>query len=125
MPLKVTINDRSWLTEDLTLDELADVEHDAGESWSFVLQAPLKTAVSARAILVRFLAREHGPEQAVKLAGGMTFREVLDAFEFVEDDRPEEYKKDVPVVDPKAGTDEPGTTSSPSSPASPTGGPPT
>lgn len=124
MPLKVTINDQSWLTEDLTLDELADVEGDAGESWSFVLQAPLKTAVSARAILVRFLAREHGLEHAAKLAGGMTFREVLDAFEFVEDDRPEEYKKDVPVVDPKAGTGEPGTISSSSSPGG-TGGPPT
>lgn len=112
MPFRITVDGRSMLTEDFTLDELTAIEAEVGESWDFVVMAPYKTARHATSLIKHFLSRQHGPEEASKRAGAMTFKQVLDAMEPVEDDRPKMHQDGVPVVDPKAETAEPATTSS-------------
>lgn len=125
MPFRVTIDGESIITEDLTLDELVEIEKEAGEPWSFAIAAPLKTAASGRAIATKLLARRYGPEEGAKRAGAMTFKQILDAFEHVPDDRPEDYSKDgIPKPDPKAVAGVTGTTSS-SGASSDSGGLPT
>ena len=106
MPFKVTVGGQVLTTEDLTLDEIEVVEADAGESWLFVVQAPAKSAKHAKAVLSAVL--RHGgmaADEAAKLAGALTLREVLDCFELVDDDRPTEHSDGVPVVDPPPATE--------------------
>ena len=124
MPFRITVDGESITTEDLTLDECVEIEKEAEEAWSFVILAPLKSAAHARAVLTKVMARKHGPEEAAKRAGAMTFSQVLDAFEHVEDDQPKQYQDGMPVVDPKAASAE--TSIGTSSPPPTTGdGPPT
>ena len=110
MPFQVTVGGQVLTTEDLTLDEIAVIEADAGEPWLFIVSAPAKSAKHAKAILAAVLRRGMDADAASAAAGAMTMREVLAAFELVDDDRPIEHTDGVPVVDPKADTAGPATT---------------
>jgi hypothetical protein len=111
MPFRVTLDGRSWLSEDLTVDETCDIEAEVEDGWWFIVFEPVKTAKHARSILVRLSAREHGMEEARKRVGAMTVGQMFAAFEPVpEDDRPEQYEDGLPVVDPKSEPGEPATT---------------
>lgn len=109
MRYQVSVDGKSWVTEDLTLDEAIEVEAETGESWLFL--NPIRSAKHAKAILTRFLAREHGLDAARDRVGAMSVTDVLDCVDRAEsDDRPAEHRDGVPVVDPKAEPDEPATT---------------
>lgn len=110
MPFQVSVGGWVLTTEDLTLDEIAVIESEVGEPWLFIVQAPAKSAKHAKAILAAVLARGMDADAANAQAGGMTMREVLAAFELVDDDRPIEHTDGVPVVDPPQATDAPATT---------------
>ena len=101
MPFKVSVGGQVLTTEDLTLDEIAIVEDEAGDSWLFIVQAPAKSAKHAKAVLSAVLRHGGMPaDEAAKQAGALTLREVLDCFELVDDDRPTEHNDGVPAVDP-------------------------
>ena len=110
MPFQVSVGGRVLTTEDLTLDEIEVIEAAAGEPWLFIVSAPAKSAKHAKAILAAVLRRGMDADAAEAAAGAMTMREVLAAFELVDDDRPVEHRDGVPVVDPPPATDGPGTT---------------
>ena len=96
-------------SDDLTLDEMVDIERETGEAWISV--NPLGRADHARAVLVRLYARQHGAEEGRKRAGALTVGQTQAAVTWrAEDDRPIEHRDGVPVVDPKADTDGPATT---------------
>jgi hypothetical protein len=97
---RVTVGGDSHLVDDLTLDEVVEVEKETGESW--LLMNPIRSAVQARALMVRFLARSVGEDAARKQIGAMRVADVVAAIERVDDDRPDEFVDGVPVVDPKA-----------------------
>ena len=107
---KITLPDGhgSFVVDDLTLAEAAQVEQETGESW--LLMNPVKSASQARAIMTRFLARSLGEEKARATVDGMSIRAYADSVEKVDDDRPDEYRDGSPVVDPKAAEAAPGTT---------------
>ena len=109
MLYKVSVDGKTWNTEDLTLDEAIAVEEETGESWLFL--NPIRSAKHAKAILARFLAREHGLDAARDRVGAMSVTEVLDCVDKADaDDRPTEHRDGVPVVDPKADQAAPPTT---------------
>ena len=110
MPFQVTVGGRVLTTEYLTLDEIEVIEAAVGEPWLFIVQAPAKSARHAKAILAAVLGRGMDADAANAQAGAMTMREVLAAFELVDDDRPIEHNDGVPVVDPPQATDAPATT---------------
>lgn len=108
MPYKVTVDGKSWLTEDLTLDEAIEVEKETGESWLYL--NPIRSAKHAKAIIARFLARDTDIDQARARVGSMSVTDVLGCVDNADDDRPAEHKDGVPTVDPKAESGEPETT---------------
>lgn len=105
---RVTYEGKTWTTEDLTLDETVECETEVGESW--LALNPLRSAKWVRAILVRFLMRDHPEPEARKLIGSITVQQALKSITPAEDDRPAEYEGGTPVVDPKAGEGAPVTT---------------
>lgn len=108
MPVRVTVGGDSWLVDDLTLDEVVEVEKETGESW--LRLNPLRSAVHARAVMVRFLARTAGEDEARRRLGGMKVADVVAAITVVDDDRPQEFHDGVPVVDPPQAGDGQATT---------------
>jgi hypothetical protein len=109
MPFVFVVDGQKTRGDDLTLDEIVEVEKAAGTGW-YALN-PYNSAVHCRALLVEIYARSHSREDAQKLVGALTVRQAESMVDFVaEDDRPIEYEDGIPVVDPKAGTGEPGTT---------------
>ncbi len=103
-------------TNGLSLDEAFDIETETGRSWAHI--NPMVTGRDCKAILVAFLARSHGPEDAKKRVGTMSVRQVLESVRYVDDDLPEEYENGIP----KAGA-EPATTGSSGVPAGSAGRP--
>ena len=110
MAYKVTVpnNGGSFFVDDLTLDEVCAVEDETGETW--LRMNPARSARQSRAILVQFVARKMGEDEARKVVGAFPVKDVAGAIERVDDDRPDEYHNGSPVVDPKAGAGEPETT---------------
>lgn len=109
MAFRLTLGDVSWSTDDMTLAEVVEVERETGESWIYM--NPLRSAVQARAILRRLLAREHGLDEATRRVDGMRVVDVVRAIEpEPRDDRPSQHVDGMPVVDPKAVTGGSGTT---------------
>lgn len=98
MPVELTIDGKTFRTDELTLDEAAQIEKDAGTSWLSI--NPFQSANQCRAIIVAFLTRDVGREAAQAQAGAMTLTETLDALKAVGDDMPGEFEDGVP--DPKA-----------------------
>ena len=106
---KVTVAGQTFDRDDLTLAEVSLCEDETGQSW--LAANPYTSGKWALAILTRFLARSVGEEQAKATVGGYTIKEALGALELVEeDDRSTEFVEGIPVVDPKADTDDSATT---------------
>lgn len=97
MPIEVTVGEKVFRTDDLTLDEAILIQKETGHSW-FVIN-PLQDPAAAKAIQTRFLAREYGEEEAAKRAGSMTVRELVAAVKAVDDDLPDEYENGIPLVE--------------------------
>lgn len=98
--VQVTVGGHRFLVEDLTLDEIVEVERETGQTWTQL--NPLRSATHARAIMVRFLARDVGDDEARAQVGGMRVGDAVQAIDVVKDDRPDEFVNGAPVVDPKA-----------------------
>lgn len=108
---KVHVEGDAFYVDDLTLVEVALCEDETGESWLAV--NPYRSAKWSKAIMTRFLARKIGEDKAAAVINGYTLRQALSCIELVpEDDRPVEYSEGVPVVNPKAATDDSATTGS-------------
>jgi hypothetical protein len=109
MPTRVTYGGDSWLVEDLTLDEVCEVEKETGETW--LRLNPLRSAAHARAIMVRFVGRSVGVDEARRELGALPVADVVAALKVVpEDDRPQEFHDGMPVVDPPQAGDAQATT---------------
>lgn len=103
MPFRITLAEGSWSTDDLTLGEVVEVERETGESW--IVMNPLRSAVQARAIMRRLLARDGGLDGATARIDGMRVADVVAAIDVENtDDRPRQHVDGVPQVDPKGVT---------------------
>ena len=109
MAYRITIAEGSYSTDDLTLAEVVEIERETGESW--IVMNPLRSAVQARAILRRFLARDVDLDEATKKVDSMRVVDVAKSIEYEPgDDRPKSHVDGLPEVDPKAETDGSATT---------------
>lgn len=100
MAIEVTVDGKTWRTDDLTLDEAVEIEQACGVSWINI--NPYRDAKQCRAIIVAFLTRERGAEEAAKLAGAMSLADTLEAIRVADDDMPTEFEDGIPKAE--AGT---------------------
>jgi len=111
----IRVDGHALLVDDLTLAEFRTIEEKTGTPWTRV--NPLASAQQASAVLyVAILRGGVTAEQAQARVDAMSLTEtlkhlVLEDYEN-DDDRPAEYVDGAPVIDPKADTAAPGTTSS-------------
>jgi len=81
MGYRVTVDGQSWLVDDLTLDEVCEIEDETGSSWLMI--SPLRSAKHAKAIIPRLMMHVGNPtqrptlEQARSRVGCMTVTQVL------------------------------------------------
>lgn len=99
MPFQIKVGDRTYLTDDLTLDEAIAIEEATGHSWREI--NPLRSAKDCKAILDAFRARlgEGDP------AGAITLRNAIDLVSYVSDDLPTLYEDGVPKAEAASPTD--------------------
>lgn len=98
MAVQFTVDDKTYRTDDLTLDETVAIEKECGCSW--LDMNPFRSANQCRAILRTFIAREVSVEEATKRVGSMTVGETTGSMKVADDDLPNEFDGGVP--DPKA-----------------------
>lgn len=94
MPFEVSIGDRQWRTDDLTLDEAIGIEKTTGRSWMQI--NPFQSAEDCKAIMVAFLSREMDGATAATKVGTLSLKEVLDSVAVVKDDLPDQYVDGLP-----------------------------
>lgn len=94
MPYRITIDDATFESDDLTLDEAIAIEQATGTAWSNL--NPMRSGEHCKLVIAAYLARTRGPEEAAKVVGSMTLREVLAAVKWVDDDLPTEYEDGLP-----------------------------
>lgn len=94
MPFEVSVGDRKWRTDDLTLDEAIGIEKTTGRSWMQI--NPFVSAEDCKAIMVAFLGREMDSGSAEAKVGALSLREVLNSVELVKDDLPDQYVDGLP-----------------------------
>lgn len=97
--VQLTIDDETFTTDDLTVDEAIQVEQETGQSWLHM--QPGVSAVQTKAVLVAWLSRTTARDVAAKRVGAMTVAEIADVVKIVESDLPGEYIDG--QVNPKAG----------------------
>jgi hypothetical protein len=102
VPFKVTVAGEDFLTDDLTLDEAIAVEKATNTSWRFI--DPLRSAGDCKAIMVAFLSRTRGKDDAEKFVGALNLRTLLSSVTFVEDDRPDEFEDGLPKAAAESST---------------------
>lgn len=118
MPIRVTLANKSWLVDDLTLDEAEQIEKEVGESW--VNLNPFRSASQCKAILRAFAARINA--KTVQSINKMSVTTALDCLDIVDGDSlPASYEEGIP--DPKAAVS--GTTNGSSGRRRSSTGPPT
>lgn len=81
MPFEFTLQDKTYTTDSLTLDEAVLLEEELGKPWS--LLSPTGTAREYQAIARVLLTRDFGAEQAAKLTSAMTISEIPDSVRWV------------------------------------------
>lgn len=94
MPFRITVGDRSYLTDDLSIDEAVDVEKETGHSWQYI--NPFTSAADCRAIMVAFLTREMSRAEALKTVGAISTGLALRSIKVVSSDLPDEYADGIP-----------------------------
>jgi hypothetical protein len=103
VPIKVSFGGDTWMTDDLTLDEMVVVEEDTGATW--VRFNPFLSSKHARAALIAFLARSIGRDEATRKVGALSIKEAIDCFEVVaEDDLPDVYENGLPKAEGEPAT---------------------
>jgi len=101
MGYRVTIDGQSWLVDDLTLDEVCEIEDETGSSWLMI--SPLRSAKHAKAIIPRLMMHVGNPtqrptlEQARSRVGCMTVTQVLAC---ITEDEPEAEAAEAPKENP-------------------------
>lgn len=95
MPWKLTVDNMSLTADDMTLAECERVEKATGTDWSHL--NPLESAGHAKAIITTLIARTD-PAGADARAGAMTLKQLLSAYQLVDDDLPSELIDGVPPV---------------------------
>jgi hypothetical protein len=103
MPFIVTVGNREWRTDDLTLDEAIKIEEAIGRTWLEI--NPFRSAVDAKAIMVTFLTREMAPDAAAAKVGALSLREVLDGVKTAKDDLPDTFEDGIPKAEDGPSTD--------------------
>jgi hypothetical protein len=84
MAWKITLNGESFLSDDMTLGELGDIETATGKPWS--LLNPWTDVATAREFARVALSRQGiAGDELVAAVAGLTARDVKGAFDFVED----------------------------------------
>lgn len=101
MPVRITVDGESWLTDDLTFVEIRAVEKATGVSWLRI--DPVRWAEHLWHVMVQLLSRSVAEDVAIKRLEGMTAAEIGACISVVPDDRPVEHTDGVPVVDPPRG----------------------
>ena len=94
MPYRVTVDGAEFTTDDLTLDEAITIEQATGTPWTQI--NPIRSGEHCKLVMVAFLSRTRPVDEAVKLVGAFTLREVLDSVTWVAEDLPEEYEDGLP-----------------------------
>lgn len=97
MPFQVSFGDRTWRTDDLTLDEAIGIEKAVGRSWMQI--NPFQSAQDCKAIIVAFLTREMDGPAAEAKVGALSLREVLESVDLVRDDLPDLYQDGLPKAE--------------------------
>ena len=100
MAYLVRFEGEAFNTDDLTLDEAIAIEKVTGRSW--VLINPFRSAEDCKAIMVTFLARARGEDEANKLVGALSLGDVLKAVDVAPDDLPDTFEGGLPLAE--AGT---------------------
>jgi hypothetical protein len=90
---KVTVDGKSYITEDLTLGEVEQIEDKTGMSWYAI---DFRTAAQCVAIMAAFLARDMGQEAAEAKVRAITVKAALDSVERVTESLPDTYQDGVP-----------------------------
>jgi hypothetical protein len=91
---KVTIDGKSWLTDDLTLDEAERIEQVTHTSWLHI--QPFQSAAQCKAILVEFLSRDMDRNAALAKVGALTVAETDKIIEVADDDLPATFVDGMP-----------------------------
>lgn len=102
MAYLVRYESEAFNTDDLTLDEAITIEKATGRSW--VLINPFRSAEDCKAIMVAFLARNRGDEEAAKLVGALSLGEVLKAVDVAPDDLPDTFEGGLPLAEGDTST---------------------
>ena len=79
----ITVDGVKFNSDDMTVEELGEVEKISGVPWS--IANPLREVTVAKAFVAVALLRVDGDHAADKLAG-LTLRDLKDAFEWVDDE---------------------------------------
>lgn len=106
-----TVNGVPYDLDDLTLDEVVQIERTTGTPWTAI--NAWARATDCRAILIALYARTRPVDEATKVVGSLTSRAAVEHLSLRpddDDDRPVEHRDGIPVVDPKAEPAETATT---------------
>jgi hypothetical protein len=94
MPWQLTLDGHRISADDMTLAECETVEEITGDDWGRL--NPVLSAKHARAIAT-VLYRRFEPDKAERKAAELTVKELLDAYQIVEDDLPTELVDGIPL----------------------------
>jgi hypothetical protein len=103
MPVRVNVADRSYMLDDLTLDEVVELEEFLDCAWLEV--RPLRYARHGRAVLTIFMRRSMGEAEVAAALKAMTFADYEKALVFEPtDDLPVTWEEGLPLTDAAATT---------------------
>lgn len=97
MAVTYTLNGTTYAVDDLTIDEAAAIEIELGITWE--VMNPAKSAVQARAILTRFLARDKGDEEGLRIIGAMTMAQFVKLVKIEDTDPKDEASETEPIAE--------------------------
>lgn len=97
MPFELTINGRTYNTDQLSVAETVELEKMLGHTWREL--NPLASAEEFQAFATICLRRDHPADQAVKLAAELPLGAALAAACWVESDLPTSYEDGLPKAD--------------------------
>jgi hypothetical protein len=117
VPFELTLAGRKYSTDDLSVAEAVDLEKTLGRSWTQL--NPLSSAEEFLAFATTCLRHDHPADQAAKIAAELPLGVALAAARWVGDDLPDVFEDGLPKAEGESST-----TTSSSSPAHPTDGPP-
>ena len=97
MPFEITVAGETFRSDDLTVDEFLAIEKDTGRTWWDL--NPIRSAGEFKAMASAWLARTRSPEDAAKIVGSLSIRDVVDNAKVVSDDLPDMYEDGIPKAE--------------------------